>query len=140
MRSEDDARYRPMPGDTRQRADGRHTRTVTRATDWAVESHVATDRRPEDSLRIESIAEWAAGGEWGYTYAPKVRTAEDARLDPLPGDTKHFRAAADETVVCHVVARDGDTLTVRVDTSEDDWPLSFWSGGDVDWGDSWVPA
>lgn len=132
-RTAEDARFRPVPGDTRRRADGRHTRTVTRATGWAVESHNATARWPEDTLRVESIADWALGGEWGYTYAPKVRTAEDAQYDPLPGDTLQVDGRTIEVVAR---SRDG-MLTVRVGESTDRWAVSVWAAM---YPGPWVPA
>lgn len=138
-RTAEDARYRPRPGDTRQRADG-DTRTVTRATDWAVEHWCTNDRhfRPEDTLTVESIDDWAEGGEWGRVYVPKQRTAEDARFDPQPGDTKRVVLSPSEVAYARVVARDGDNVEVQVDTSVGDWSLDFWAGGG--WGDVWTPA
>lgn len=137
-RTADDARYRPRPGDTRQYLwpSTPCTRcTVTRATDWAVEFRTDLD----DVLFVVSLGDWSLRAPYDNTvWTPKQRTAEDARFDPLPGDTKRVVLSPSEVAYARVVTRDGDSVEVQVGTSVGDWSLDFWAGGGL--GDVWTPA
>ena len=131
-RTPDDARYRPMPGDTRRTQD--EALTVTRATDWAVEVSGQTPNSPGFPAKdaVMSVRAWAALVYDGTVWTPKVRTAHDARFDPLPGDTWRYG-----DVTCTVTARDGDYVDVAAVgqhtgaslTHADRWSVTFWSSG-----------
>ena len=145
-RTPDDARYRPRPGDTRTL--GSTARVVTRANDWAVEAEIPDARDPAATRIVLAMGDWSSGPA-AFVWTPKVRTAEDARLDPLPGDT-----LAVGPVHVRVVSRDGDKVTVTaVDgmltepapgggwVAKDEWSVALWSDLNL-WtrGGVWTPG
>lgn len=138
-RTADDARYRPRPGDTRTDPSRYNPeRVVTRVCEWAVEHNNAF---LDGDLEVESLEEWSRSAyrsDAGVTWTPKARTAEDARFDPLPGDTRRVVLSPSEVAYARVVTRDGDSVEVQVDTSVGGWSLDFWAGGGL--GDVWTPA
>ena len=131
-------RFDPQPGDTMtfHYCDApANVRTVKARDGDNVDFEVCWlrgDRRTyTGSMDLE---DWQDDGDGGYTYArpeaPKVRTAEDARTDPQPGDTMTYAHYWGHIYTVTSTDADSVTCTVRL-------PRTNWSDA---WDGEWVYA